>query len=65
MTPAKKTEEKPARVSLLELFKYADAWDWALIFIGCIFAAADGASVQLTIIYFGDILGYLFSSNFK
>ncbi|KAJ3368938.1 Multidrug resistance protein 1 [Kappamyces sp. JEL0680] len=48
-----------AKVSLLELFKYADTWDWCLIAIGCLFAAADGASVQITIIYFGEILGAL------
>ena len=64
-----KSEEKKfdkvdsKRVSFLELFKYATVYDWLLITCGTFFAMADGASLQITIIYFGDILGALVMYN--
>ena len=54
-TGAKK-EEGAKRVGLLELFKYADAFDVLLITIGTIFAMGNGSTLPMLTIFFGGSL---------
>lgn len=61
-----KTSNKPTRkVPILKLFKYADSYDYFLMFVGSIGACAHGASVPVFFIFFGKMiniigLAYLF-----
>ncbi|KAL3499944.1 hypothetical protein ACH5RR_039037 [Cinchona calisaya] len=58
-----KEKEKPRKVSLIKLFKFADAYDYFLMFVGSIGACIHGASVPVFFIFFGkviDVIGLAF-----
>jgi ATP-binding cassette subfamily B (MDR/TAP) protein 1 len=50
------TEEPVKKASYLTLYRYATAWDKILIFLGTLFATANGAGLPLMTIAFGDIM---------
>ncbi|XP_027085579.1 ABC transporter B family member 10 [Coffea arabica] len=60
--------KKPRKIPLIKLFKFADAYDYFLMFVGAIGACVHGASVPVFFIFFGkmiDIIGlaYLFPAE--
>ncbi|GMH22591.1 hypothetical protein Nepgr_024434 [Nepenthes gracilis] len=61
----KKKKKKAQKVSLIQLFSYADAYDYFLMLIGSIGAIVHGVSVPVFFIFFGKLinligLAYLF-----
>jgi ATP-binding cassette subfamily B (MDR/TAP) protein 1 len=40
-------DSPPVKVTFFSLYRYADAWDWLIIFIGAICAIAAGAALPL------------------
>ncbi|KAJ3339011.1 ATP-binding cassette, sub-B (MDR TAP), member 4, partial [Kappamyces sp. JEL0680] len=61
--PTAPTSPPAAKVGILGLFRYADAGDISLMFIGTIFAMANGSALPLMTIFFGDIIQALVTYN--
>jgi ATP-binding cassette subfamily B (MDR/TAP) protein 1 len=54
-----KPEQQTKKVSILQLFRYANGLDYFLMFIGTLFAILNGATLPLMTIFFGDIINNL------
>lgn len=54
----KDAEKKPVggSVSIFKLFAFADTFDWLLIFIGTVGAAAHGCALPVFFLFFGKLL---------
>ncbi|KKA21933.1 Xenobiotic-transporting ATPase [Rasamsonia emersonii CBS 393.64] len=48
-------DSPPVKVNFFGLYRYADAWDWLIIFISAICAIAGGAALPLFTILFGQL----------
>lgn len=64
----KKESKKSQKVPLIKLFKFADSYDYFLMFFGSIGACVHGASVPVFFIFFGKMiniigLAYLFPAQ--
>ncbi|KAL1969025.1 hypothetical protein VTN77DRAFT_859 [Rasamsonia byssochlamydoides] len=48
-------DSPPVKVTFFSLYRYADTWDWIIIFISAICAIAGGAALPLFTILFGQL----------
>lgn len=56
-------EQPPASVPFMRLFAYADFFDWVLMFVGAVAAAAHGLALVMYLHYFGKCIDLLSLSH--
>ena len=59
MDEIEEVEPPPATVPFSRLFAYADRWDWVLMAIGSLAAAAHGSALVIYLHFFGRVINLL------